>query len=47
MSRVFLTGATGAIGSALVPLYLEDEDASVVLLLRPKRGRVIAGEETC
>lgn len=39
MKAVFLTGATGAIGSALAPLYLAEPDTRVALLLRPKRGR--------
>ena len=40
--KVFLTGATGAIGSALVPLYLNEPDTTVALLLRAKRGRTIS-----
>src|SRR5690554_5072266 len=39
MKTVFLTGATGAIGSALAPFYLNEPDTRLVLLLRPKRGR--------
>ncbi|MCC6531306.1 MAG: SDR family oxidoreductase [Burkholderiales bacterium] len=42
MKSVFLTGATGAIGSALVPLYLNEPDTAVKLLLRAKRGRAVA-----
>jgi thioester reductase-like protein len=34
MNTVLVTGATGAIGSALVPLFLNSEDTSVKLLLR-------------
>ena len=30
----FVTGATGAIGSALIPLLLEDKNAQILLLLR-------------
>jgi len=36
MTCFFVTGATGAIGSALVPLLLEDPDSSVRLLLRAR-----------
>jgi thioester reductase-like protein len=39
MKLVFLTGATGAIGSALAPLYLEEPDTRLAFLLRAKRGR--------
>ncbi len=38
MTRVFLTGATGAIGSALAPLWLDAPGASVALLMRRKDG---------
>jgi thioester reductase-like protein len=41
MKQVFLTGATGAIGSALAPLYLDEPDTRLKLLLRPKRGRQV------
>lgn len=41
MTQVFLTGATGAIGSALAPLFLDEPGASLKLLLRPKRGRAV------
>jgi thioester reductase-like protein len=34
MKTVFITGATGAIGSALVPLFLDEPDTAVRLLLR-------------
>jgi thioester reductase-like protein len=36
VSRVFLSGATGTIGSALVPRLLVDEGTSVSLLIRAK-----------
>ncbi len=36
MKNVFLTGATGTIGSALVPRLLDDEDSSLSLLIRAK-----------
>lgn len=39
MRSVFLTGATGTIGSALVPRLLQDESAHVTLLIRaPDEG---------
>ncbi len=41
MKQVFLTGATGAIGSALAPLYLNEPDTQLKLLLRGKRGRAL------
>jgi thioester reductase-like protein len=34
MKTVFITGASGAIGSALVPLFLREQDTEVRLLLR-------------
>ena len=34
MKRYFITGATGAIGSALVPILLQDPDNHLTLLLR-------------
>jgi thioester reductase-like protein len=34
MRTVFITGATGAVGSALVPLFLEEADTAVRLLVR-------------
>ncbi|MPZ45399.1 MAG: NAD-dependent epimerase/dehydratase family protein [Betaproteobacteria bacterium] len=43
MKAVFLTGATGAIGSALAPLYLDEPDTRLALLLRAKRGRDVTG----
>lgn len=36
MKTYFLTGATGAIGSALVPVLLEDKEVRVRLLIRAK-----------
>lgn len=42
MKQVFLTGATGAIGSALAPLYLAEPDTRLKLLLRSKRGHSVA-----
>lgn len=36
MKTYFVTGATGAIGSALIPILLQDRDATVRLLLRAK-----------
>lgn len=36
MKRIFLTGATGTIGSALVPRLLTDGDASLTLLVRAR-----------
>lgn len=36
MKHYFITGATGAIGAALVPVLLEDEDIAVDLLIRAK-----------
>jgi thioester reductase-like protein len=45
MRQVLITGATGALGSAVVPLFLAEPDTRVVLLLRAAddaalRGRV-------
>ena len=36
MKHIFLTGATGTIGSALVPRLLQDEDVSLTLLIRAR-----------
>lgn len=36
MNYYFITGATGAIGAALVPLLIEEQDISVFLLIRAK-----------
>ena len=36
MKTYFVTGATGAIGSALIPILLQDDEVSVRLLLRAK-----------
>jgi thioester reductase-like protein len=42
LKQIFLTGATGAIGSALAPLYLDEPDTLLKLLLRPKRGQTVS-----
>jgi len=49
MKNYFVTGATGAIGSALVPLLLADPEARVQLLLRAKSPHDLAErrEELC
>lgn len=39
MKSYFVTGATGAIGSALIPLLLEDQETHVHLLLRAKSAQ--------
>lgn len=36
VKRIFLTGATGTIGSALVPRLLQDDDVSLTLLIRAR-----------
>jgi thioester reductase-like protein len=36
MNRLFLTGGTGVIGSALVPLWLDSADTAIALLMRSK-----------
>ena len=41
MSVYFLTGGTGAVGSAIVPLLLEAPDTEVRLLLRAESGAVL------
>lgn len=41
MKHVFLTGGTGAIGSALAPLYFEEADTRLSLLLRARRGKSV------
>jgi len=38
MKRVFLTGATGAIGSVLAECFLKEPETELLLLLRPKKG---------
>lgn len=43
MSGYFITGATGAIGSALVPLLLEDPSTQVKLLLRAGSSEELSG----
>ena len=49
MKNYFVTGATGAIGSALVPLLLADPETRVQLLLRAKSPQELAErrEELC
>jgi len=42
MSVYFLTGGTGAVGSAIVPLLLEDPDTEVRLLLRAESDAALA-----
>lgn len=41
MSVYFVTGATGAVGSALVPMLLEDPAAQVHLLIRAPNGETL------
>jgi thioester reductase-like protein len=41
MKTYFVTGATGAIGSALVPILLRDSGTQLVLLLRAKSSGVL------
>lgn len=43
MKNYFITGATGAIGSALVPILLRDSDTQVTLLLRAQSADELAG----
>lgn len=49
MKNYFVTGATGAIGSALIPLLLADPETRVQLLLRAKSPRELVErrEELC
>ncbi len=42
MSHYFLTGATGAVGSAIVPLLLEDPECQVSLLIRAESDVALA-----
>jgi len=42
MNRYFLTGASGAVGSAIVPLLVADPDTSVRLLLRADSAEHLA-----
>ncbi len=42
MTHYFITGATGAIGSALVPLLLRNPDTQLTLLLRAQSGDDLA-----
>ena len=39
MKTVFVTGATGVLGSALIPLYLNDPDTEIRLLIRAGAAR--------
>jgi len=43
MKHVFITGATGVIGSALVPLFLAEPDTRLSLLLRAKSQSDLEG----
>ena len=42
MKTYFVTGATGAIGSALIPILLQDGDATIRLLLRARSDDELA-----
>lgn len=42
MSTYFITGATGAVGSALVPLLMEDPDTELRLLVRAESEAALA-----
>ena len=42
MNRYFLTGASGAVGSAIVPMLLEDRNTSLRLLLRAQSDEHLA-----
>ena len=42
MKNYFITGATGAIGSALIPILLDDPDTQVCLLLRAASAENLA-----
>lgn len=42
MKTVFLTGGSGAVGSAIVPVLLEDPTLRLILLLRPAQGRSVS-----
>jgi thioester reductase-like protein len=43
MKNYFITGATGAIGSALIPILLQDADTQVTLLLRASSADDLQG----
>lgn len=43
MRTYFVTGATGAIGSALIPILLMDADTRVILLMRAKSAEDLGG----
>lgn len=49
MNCYFLTGASGAVGSAIVPMLLDDPDTSIHLLLRAESAEHLAQrfEELC
>ena len=38
MSMYFITGASGVVGSGIVPQIIEQTDAEVLIMLRPKDG---------
>lgn len=42
MSVYFLTGASGVVGSAIVPELLGQTEAEIRILLRPKKGQTVA-----
>lgn len=39
MSVFLVTGASGVVGSAIVPVLLKETDAEILLLMRPKKGQ--------
>src|SRR5262245_23080869 len=39
MRRVLITGATGAVGSVLVPLFAREAGTEARLVLRPRNGK--------
>jgi thioester reductase-like protein len=42
MSVFLVTGATGVVGSAIVPALLRTTKAEILILLRPKKGQPLA-----